>query len=116
MRRTSHGYVDNVYADVSVAGVSVPVGTLLGVLLRILEVLLFYDLFALDHAASAVLAAVLAFLAGHAAAGAVVIVLDLGADDLFLSALVGTKSQTSRDPVEEFHEEEYGREYEPDGE
>ena len=94
--------------NVCVRRVAVSVGALLGVLLGLLDLAFFDDFFALDHAPTAILAAVLAFLAGHAAAGAVVVVYDLGADDLFLGGLVGAEAQTACDPLDELEQKYEG--------
>ena len=86
---------------VSVRGVSIPVGTLLRILLGIFDLALLYYFLALYHTASAVLAAVLALFTGRTAARAVVVVFDLGSYDLFLGGFVGTEAQASCDPLYE---------------
>ena len=88
--------------DVSIRRISVSVGASLGVLLGLFDVFLLYDFLALDHAPSAVLAGVFSFFTRHATAGTVVVVSDLGADDLFLCLLIGSESESADDsPYEE---------------
>ena len=93
---------------VSVRRVSVSVSTLLGVLFGIFDLLLLYYFFALDHAPAAILTVVMAFLTGHAAAWAIVVVNDLGTDDLFLCLLVGSEAQASRDPLDKLIQNDEG--------
>ena len=97
-----HRCIDHVYEDIGVRGIPVAVSAGLCVFLRLLQILLFHDLFALDHGVSAV-----------RAAGAVLIVHDLGAGDLFLHfgrITVAPESQSTGDPADEFYEE-YDRHY-----
>ena len=99
--RASYGNVHNVYVDIGIGGIPISVSTLLGIFLGFLDLLLFHYLLALDHAPAAVLAFFLALFTGSTAARTVVIVSDLGADDLLLSALSGSESQTADEPFDE---------------
>ena len=78
--------------DICVRGISIPVGALLGIFLRFLDLALFHDFLALDHASAAVLAGILPLFTGGTAARAVIVVDDLRADDLFLGLLVGSET------------------------
>ena len=91
--------------DVSVRGITIPVGAVFRVLLRFLDLILLYDFFFLDHTAAAVFAVVFAFLACSSAAGAIVIVLDLCSSDLFFCCLGGTEALAVGDPSKEFNDQ-----------
>ena len=106
-RRSSaavHRHIDHVDVDKGVGRAPVAVSAGLAVLLRLLQVLLLHDLLALDHGVPAVRALVLALHAAGAAARAVLVVLDLRADDLFLrlrAAVAAAKSRAAREPADE---------------
>ena len=87
--------------DIGVGGIAISVGTLLGVFLGLLDLAFLNHFFALDHAPSAVLTAVLALFTRHPAAGAIVVVNDLRADDLLLLLLVGAEAKAPCDPFDE---------------
>ena len=87
--------------DEGVGTAAVPVGAGPHVVLRFLQVLLLHDLLLLDQAASAVSAIVLALLAGGAAAGAGIVILDPGADDLLFG--LRAEAGAAGDPADEFN-------------
>ena len=74
-----------------------------------IQILFFDDLLALDHTASAIRAFILSLYSSGAAAGAGLVILDLGADDLLLGGIRGgAESQTREDPLEELEDQEAG--------
>ena len=116
-----NGHIDHVYMNVGVGVASIMVCTGSAVILGLVQILFFDDLLALDHTASAIRAFIFSLYSSGAAAGAGLVILDLGADDLLLGGIRGgAESQTREDPLEELedqeagdsdHEEEY---YEPE--
>ena len=93
--------VEDIYKDIGIGGTAVVVSTVCGIFLRIFQVLFLHDFPAFDHAAAAVWAVILTFLAGGAAAGAVIKILDFGADDLLPGRRAGgtAKTETLPDPL-----------------
>ena len=89
---------------IGVRGTSVPVSTLLRILLGIFDLALLHYFLALYHTASAVRAAVLALFTGRTAARAIVVGFDLGSYDLFLGGFVGAEAQASCDPLDKQEE------------
>ena len=73
--------------DVGVRRIAVAVRAVLGIPFRLLDLALFHNFLFLDHAASAVLTVVQSFLARGAAAGTVVVILDLRPGDFVLCFL-----------------------------
>ena len=90
--RHADGNIDHVDADIGVRGIPVAVGTGVRVALGLFDLALLNDLLALDHAAAAVGAVVLAFLTRHAAARTEFIVFDLRAGDLLLGLRFRTEA------------------------
>ena len=88
-----------------IGGVPVSVGTGSAVVFRFIQVFFLNDLPAFDHTAAAVWTVVPAFLVGGSAAGTGLIILDLGAGDLFLvgNAVGGRTAEScaAGDPAEE---------------
>lgn len=76
--------IDHIHMNVCIGTVAVSISAVFAVLFGLIQILFFHNLFALDHTAAAVGTAVFALFTDGAAAGAVVIILDLGADDLLL--------------------------------
>ena len=84
--------VDHVDMNISVRGITVMIRAIFHVFFRLFDLALLHDLFALDHTAAAILAAVLAFLAAGATARAALVVFDLRAGDLLFRLLLGPES------------------------
>ena len=108
--------VDHIYKDISIGGASVSVSPLFHVILRLFQILFFDDLLALDHTAAAIGALVLAFYAPGAAAGAGLIVFDLGADDLLFGGILSgaSEAESLADPADEPDENDDGNHEEED--
>ena len=85
---------EHIYMDIGVGRTAIVVGAVCSIFFRIFQVLLFYDLPALDHTAAAVRAGIFAFLTDGAAAGTVFILLDFGTDNL----LSGRRAGGTADP------------------
>ena len=102
--RAAGGHVDHVDHNIGVGTVSVPIGAGFAVFPGLLQILFLDDLFALDHTSAAVGAFILAFYPSGAAAGAGLIVFDLGADDLLFGGLAGRAAETETlgNPAYEF--------------
>ena len=100
--------IDHIDMDVGIGTASIPVGAGLAVVLGFFKILFFNDFLALDHTAPAIRADVFALDASGAAAGAGLVVFDLGSHNLLFSGSVGTvaKTQPLRNPAEEFHEQD----------
>ena len=90
--RTHDGDIDHIDVDISIRRIAVVIRAVLGVLLGFFDLALLNDLFAFDHAAAAVLAAVLAFLTAGAAARAALVVFDLRTGDLLFRLLLGAET------------------------
>ena len=104
-----NGHVDHVYMDVGVGIASVMICAGFAVVFGFIQILFFDDLLALDHTASAIRAFIFSLNSSGAAAGAGLVILDLGADDLLLGGIRGgAESQTREDPLEELEDQEAG--------
>ena len=99
----AHWYIDHIHVDIGIGSAAVPVGAGFTVFFRVLQVLFFDDLLALDHAATTVRTIVFALLTGRAAAGAALIVLDFGSGDLLLvlcgAFALTSETKSSSDPA-----------------
>ena len=82
-----------------IGGVSVRVSSLLGIFLRMFDLVFFHDLFALDHTASTVGTTVLPFFSGCATAWTAGEILNLGTGYFLLGFLLGTEADSTRDPL-----------------
>ena len=96
--RPAGGGAEHIYKDIGIGGTAIVVSTVCSVFLRIFQVLFLHDLPAFDHAAAAVRAVILALLAGGAAAGAVIKILDFGADDLLPGRSAGGTAEPQAFP------------------
>ena len=104
--RHADGDIHHVDPDVGVRGIAVAVGTGVRVAFGLFDLAFLDHFLALDHAAAAVGAVVLAFFARHAAARAELVILDLRAGDLLLGLRFGAEAGTAEDIFEEFNDGE----------
>ena len=104
----AHWYIDHIHVDIGIGSAAIPVSAGFTVFFRVLQVLFFNDLFALDHTAAAIRTIVFALLTGCAAAGTALIILDFGAGDLLLvlcgALALTSEAKSSSDPAYELED------------
>ena len=110
------GNTDHVHVNVGIGAAPISIGSGFSVIVGLFQILFFDDLLALDHTAAAIGALVLAFYAPGAAAGAGLIIFDLGADDLLFGGIFSGASDTEpfADPADEPDDRDDGKHKEED--